>query len=344
MEYNLKLCTYATTGADAYVQAKHPVAQRVPVETELETFEALNDGRCDLTVAYYQNWLGFKKQRAYNPDCDLQYVGRPIHTINSGFAVNADSGFLCTSFIGDVLNVYFEELIMSGYIEEMWNSEYEKKKDNNCDVELPPDANEGGEGDARRQRTLRQQQQPPTTQGKRPMTKSQQYQQQKARQQRKLKAGGRGGAAAVGGTVLEEQTSEGERLTLNQMVGTFILHYGLSVLAIMIGYGSRYYTRWSRSKEKAAAEAQMEEHKEDDNQQHSPMTETNGDRKKLSSTEEEEVYDSVAMMAVPTNHGPGVPEEALRQTQQELKEMKEQMELQLNLILSKLNDLQTQRT
>ena len=224
----LPVCTYGGTGADNHIKSKFPTAQRVPLDSELETYEALNEGRCALTVSYYQNWLGFSRSRSYNPDCDLAWVGRTIKPLQSGFAASADVGHKCTSLVRDVLNVFLEELASTGYIEELWDNEYQKTQDIDCEERRVTTSVEGGSG-LRRSLTGMVRQSETTPPGHR----------------RQLKAGGRGASAAA---VLEESSGseEDQRLTMNQMAGSkcvvetaqgarvlsfvvFITHFHLSI-------------------------------------------------------------------------------------------------------------------
>ena len=260
----IPICTYANTGMDAYIKQRYPNAKRIPLPSEVETYSALHEGRCALTVAYYQNWLGYAMNKTYNPYCDLEWVGRTIQTIQSGFAVSASH--YCSSLIRDVLNIYIEELISSEYLEELWQSEYEKTQDINCD-EIRPEVLEQQQQQqqqeelsksAGRRRILRQMLQEKQLNHQQTQQRQQQslssssssssfpyisnnnYNNNNSPRQRQLKAGGRG-AAAVGGLSDNGDVNEEERLTLNQMAGTFVLHYALSALAIVVGYLGRYY-------------------------------------------------------------------------------------------------------
>ena len=265
---------YENTGADAHIKLKYKQAKRVPFPSELETFQGLNDGQCDATVAYYQNWLGYESQRAYNPDCDLAWVGRAVKSIQSGFAVTADTGHKCSSLIRDVLDLYLNELLESGFIEDMWDAHYAKTQDINCDAIRPEVLAAGKEeddkdsDDARRRlrkfdadaqlrhhHAVQEKHFNPhptisshTTATSRSGEQRRRLQRQtEERQRRKLKTSGRSGAAAVGG--FEE--ADASQMTINQMAGTFLLHYGVSAIAIAIGYFTRYYNNKHKEKVKA---------------------------------------------------------------------------------------------
>ena len=278
---NVPLCVYANTGADAYIKLKHKQAKRVPFDSELESFQGLNDGQCEATVAYYQNWLGYESQRAYNPDCDLEWVGRAVKSIQSGFAVTADTGHKCSSLIRDVLDLYLNELLESGFIEDMWDQHYSKTQDINCDAVRPEvlaagttDDGEGEEseedGETRRRRLGRKLQSDmqlrrhhaekekhfnphPLVSSSSRERRLQEQTEQRQQQRRKLKASGRSGAAAAGGFF----EPEASHMTINQMAGTFLLHYGVSAFAVLVAYFTRRYNNKHRHHVKAFVEKRI---------------------------------------------------------------------------------------
>ena len=228
---DIPVCVYKNTGADAYLGLNYKQANRLRYDTELETYQALNDGECEITMAYYQNWLGFESQKAYNPNCNLEWVGRTVKNINSGFAVSSDTGYKCTALVGAVLDVYLNELLASGFIEDMWDNHYAKSTDINCDsasAELLAEQTKG-----RRRRRLESQS--GVEYGEKKRTKQ---------SRRRLKAGARAGGGLIGGL----ENIDASQMTLNQMAGTFILHFWVTGLAIVIGYISRYYNRHAHEK------------------------------------------------------------------------------------------------
>ena len=125
------ICTYGGTNTDDMIKYKHPDAVRIPKDTELETFRALRRGEWKLVVSSYKdNWLSFRGNEEYNPECDLEWVmsldepagigdhaakantciilpsqGRNVDVIKSGFAIKVDAGYKCTSLIRDDFNL-----------------------------------------------------------------------------------------------------------------------------------------------------------------------------------------------------------------------------------------------
>jgi len=235
---NMPLCVYENTGADDFINQKYRQARRVPFSSELETFQGLNDGLCDITVAYYQNWLGFQSQKAYNPVCDLEWVGRTVKSISSGFANAVDTGDKCTSLIGSVLDVYLNELELSGFIETMWEEHYAKSQDINCDAVSPETLAAQQEAQKNGRRRLSGTSSSSSSSAQ-PWYSNQPPPPQKHRD---LKGAARG-AAAGGAAASVESDADASTMTLNQMAGTFVLHFWLTGSAIFIGYITRYYKR-----------------------------------------------------------------------------------------------------
>ena len=209
--HGIPICTYENTNADFLIKERYKNADRRPKPTELGAFQALKAGECGLVAGYKDNWLGYQSNSQYNPDCDLEWVGREQEIIKSGFAVKADAGHLCTSFIRDVINLHLTELISGGILAEIWKKHRSKTSDIDCAAEV---VEEGG-------RRLRNS--PDTTQ-KVPQ-----------KHHRKLKGAARSAAADPG-----VPTSS---LTIRQMAGTFVLHYGMMAIAVVVSVLSSYYQK-----------------------------------------------------------------------------------------------------
>mmetsp|Transcript_1628 Transcript_1628/g.3656 ORF Transcript_1628/g.3656 Transcript_1628/m.3656 type:complete len:798 (+) Transcript_1628:99-2492(+) len=263
------VCVYEGTGADAFIRSRYKQAKRIPLPSELETYQQLHDGQCELTLAYYQNWLGFESQKAYNPDCDLEWVGRTVKTIQSGFANSADAGIKCTSLVGSVLNIYFNELLESGFIEELWERHYDKTRDINCDAISPEVL---AEASSSKEEQTRQRQRRSLISPEDPVSPTfsaghhHDRQRRRRRGRRELKAGGRGGAsggavAAFGSAAVGTEASQ---MTINQMAGTFILHYWVTAVAILLGYISKYCKYRKKLREEIEGHEEVDVHSKRD--------------------------------------------------------------------------------
>ena len=215
------ICTYANTNADVLIKTKYQNVKRVPKTTELEGYQALRDGECYLYTGYKDTWLSHRGDREYNPECDLEWVGRTVEIIKSGIAVKADSGNLCSGVIRDVLNLYMMEMILEGVLEDLWERHRSQTKDIDCDAE-DPDAilTERQRGLATENENKIQKSTPRYT-GNRDRKNGADNE-----RRRKLKS------ASKSGSDDEETTS----LSLRQMAGTFTLHYGMMFVAMVVSY------------------------------------------------------------------------------------------------------------
>lgn len=227
-----KICVWKGTNADAYIGKRYPQAMRVRMPTEFETYQGLHTGKCQVAIGAESTWLGFEKDRDYNPQCDLEWVGKTVEQVSSAFAVRADPADKCTNLIRDVLNYHLSEMAVEGVLSEFWE-EYYSSNDRaiDCATYEPGDEElEFEEGVDETQDSL-------TRRLLSPFTSNENQPQSR----RELKGGGGGAspaAAANGGG-----DDEGSSLSMTAMAGTFVLHAALSALSILVGIFS-----WHRKK------------------------------------------------------------------------------------------------
>lgn len=233
----LPICTYANTPFDQHIQKQYPNARRRPKKTELEAFQALQNGECALFTAHMDNWLIYKGDNRYNPECDMKWVGRVQETIKSGFAIKSDAGFKCTSFIRDVLNLHMVEMIREGVLEELKDKQRQEiQAPHPLTCEAPITTQEEDNG----RRVLRQ------GSGNRMDGAS-------AGVTRQLKSGGSAAAISSGGS--DDPTS----LTLEQMAGTFVLHWFLMAVAVLISACTVWYEKLRGSTKEPSETADVEQ-------------------------------------------------------------------------------------
>lgn len=178
----------------------------------------------------------------------LDFTVSAVKNYHGGFATKADSGTLCTGLVRDVLNWHMENMIKDGFLEAAWNREYKRKQDMNCATfrpDLLDDSSYTGEttknatgDDGRRRRLVRT----------RDSYEHQQLQQQQQRhrQRRQLKAGGKG---AAGGAVAQKEAdseTDAQKLTLNQMIGTFAFHWVMMFVAVSVAHITILYEKYQR--------------------------------------------------------------------------------------------------
>ena len=90
-------------------------------------------------VEFHDSWRASQGKNMHNPCCDLFKQGDLIYPSAGGWAIDTDSGVMCTSIIRDVMDVFLVELKLEGFIEEAQTRWFPVIHDNRCPV--------GGEGD-----------------------------------------------------------------------------------------------------------------------------------------------------------------------------------------------------
>ncbi|CAB9526101.1 receptor ionotropic, NMDA 1 [Seminavis robusta] len=209
--YGYPVCTYENTNADFFIRETFPNAQRVPGEDDKVSFTSLRNGECALAVTSVDSWLTYQVNEEYNPDCDLEWVGEKIKTIKAGFAMKADVGHKCSGLIRHVINLHLIELHDDGVVEELWRKHRERLDDGMCAYENDEESD--------RRRLLHKTQQA-VSHSTRPV-------------HRRLKGGGRASSSTEDGV-------DADTLTLQQMAGTFIFHYGGMAVALLVSLIAAY--------------------------------------------------------------------------------------------------------
>ncbi|CAB9505230.1 receptor subunit 1 [Seminavis robusta] len=231
MVANVPICTYGGSNSDTVIQNKYQKAIRRPMETELLMYQALRQGQCGLAVTSMDTWLTYFSNEDYNPDCDLEWVGRQLLTIKSGFAVKADSGDLCSSLIRDVLNLHLAEIVGEGILEELWRKHRAKLQTIDCD------AQESGDRNSRARRGL--------------LSSSWFSNQDIPPQQRSLKGGG-STTAASSSSSSSGGAGETSSLSIESMLGTFVMHWSAMAVALLVSVLSVHFERWQKKRLEAA--------------------------------------------------------------------------------------------
>jgi hypothetical protein len=220
----IPICTYANTNADTSIKKQFSQAKRVALDTELKGYEALQRGECGLVAGYKANWEQYRNMEEYNPECDLEWVGRTVQTIKSGFAIKADAGHLCTSLVRDVLNLHLTEIINNNVLQELWDKHYSKTQNKDCNADVD-------RSDSTESRKLR------ASAAFAGTTAAAQKKSGTRVSNRFLKAASKG---AAGGAVAAED-GESNSLDVQQMLGTFFFHWVGIVFSVAVAIVSKYY-------------------------------------------------------------------------------------------------------
>lgn len=229
------VCIWEGTATTIYVKENFPSAQFIFKTNLDDMYHALLQGECEFMVTTVDSWNKQKHRISYNPQCSLERVGgeRVVRRLGAGFATKADSGTLCTGFIRDVLNILMLDLKEDGFLDAAWKRERKRFQDMDCDTygpELALANQEASQDDASRRRNLlRSIKSPQRT--------------QHSGHHRGLKAGGgaTGGAVATGSLAHDEDDER--RLTPEQMIGTFVFHWGLMTIALFLASANALFKR-----------------------------------------------------------------------------------------------------
>ncbi|CAB9525231.1 expressed unknown protein [Seminavis robusta] len=251
--FGKKLCTWDGTVSDEFVRDTYRTAVRIPKNSELELYQGLSNGDCDYMLTSMASWNKYKGIKEYNPHCDLFLVGDGAYKvldIGGGFITTIDSGKLCTGFIRDVLNLLVRDMIEDGFLEQAWEHEFARTQTIDCLTYKPGVFDDPASSDVdpaedigARSRQLQEDYQIPESSLK-----------NTGSHHRLLKSGGKGAAggavAAMGPGGVDART-----LTLEQMIGTFVCHWGLMIIAIVIAHVTAVYDKHGKKRAEQATKA-----------------------------------------------------------------------------------------
>lgn len=247
--FGYKICTFEGTNSDTHIKTNFQKAQRIPKLSLLEVYQGLNTGECAFAADVVASWNELSKQKKYNPNCDLAWLGgdRLVVENGAGFAVAADSGGLCTGLIRDVLDFHMRALKDDGFLEDAWEREYRRKQDRDCNTWRPElELLEG----------ILQQTAPPAVVASSVAQDDVETRRQRQRKlnnpqtpgDRMLKAGGKGAAGGAVAAAAQESEDKAKKLTLNQMIGTFVFHWFMMFIAIVIAISKYYYGKHAKNR------------------------------------------------------------------------------------------------
>lgn len=131
-----RMCVVRSTSPDNALSKAWPEAKIVRTQTELEMFERVRNGTCEVLFTSISGWKEYKEDKTVNGDCQLTWIGRHFVDGEGGFAVKSDSGTLCSSLIRDVLNLQMEEMKADGFVSNAWQEYLERRKTVDCTADL----------------------------------------------------------------------------------------------------------------------------------------------------------------------------------------------------------------
>jgi len=94
------------------VQRKYPTGLYVEKENELQIYQGLRKGECDIALNDMDSYKSFKNKIEYNPNCDIERVGEEVTHMKASFAIKA-SGKLCSYLLRNVIDLHLLEMKMN---------------------------------------------------------------------------------------------------------------------------------------------------------------------------------------------------------------------------------------
>lgn len=135
------ICLQASVALDEYITNQYPSAVLVRKKLESDVFQGLVQGKCVVAVVPKYSYETYLRNSEINSDCGLTWQGRVEKFVPSGLASRVDTGNLCTSLVGHVLDLHFLEMDADGFLDVIWEEHIQRVGSQNCLVESGP----GGE-------------------------------------------------------------------------------------------------------------------------------------------------------------------------------------------------------
>ncbi|CAJ1956915.1 unnamed protein product [Cylindrotheca closterium] len=89
-------------------------------DTSLENYQRILAGDCKVVATRRADFDIFERNPVANPDCTLEWVGRPEYINFGGMGTIVDTNTTCTSLVGHVLDLHMHE--MTEFVEEAWEN------------------------------------------------------------------------------------------------------------------------------------------------------------------------------------------------------------------------------
>ena len=128
---NNRICVWKAFGDTAAIKYDYPSATYVDKESELEVYQGIANGDCEIGLTHAESHKEYELKRKYNPNCRLEVVGIPVRPGISSFAL-MDSATLCSSVVRNVLDYYLLQMIEDGKLESIKTAHYKAGADG-CD-------------------------------------------------------------------------------------------------------------------------------------------------------------------------------------------------------------------
>ena len=106
------------------MQESYPKGNYVPKESELEIFQGVENGECEIGLISISSFKSYIKRKEYNPNCNIEWVGRQVQANGASFTIG-DSPYLCSSLLRDVLDIFLLDMVKDKSLEKIMESQQE---------------------------------------------------------------------------------------------------------------------------------------------------------------------------------------------------------------------------
>ena len=112
------VCVLALSATESLIRGAFPLAQLFPGATQLQTYQDLQAGKCDVLASQYTEWGFQRKNEEVDIDCQLSWNGIVQFESSGGMASTIDS--FCSGVIGQVVDLHMSEMVNSGRVAQIW--------------------------------------------------------------------------------------------------------------------------------------------------------------------------------------------------------------------------------
>jgi len=129
------ICVWGTSAMDLYLQKRYPTYKHIiPVQDEGGVYIKLNKGECDLVVDTKDSWNGKKYDIKYNPDCNMNWIGRAVEYHYASYPMHGSEQY-CTSLLRKAINYHLTDMNVDGTLDRIKDTYFKEKETAECKKE-----------------------------------------------------------------------------------------------------------------------------------------------------------------------------------------------------------------
>ena len=118
--FEKNICVWKSSATEGLLKDAFPSAKLVLGDSQLDTFQDLQAGRCDVLATGYTQWGIQRHNEEVDGDCLLNWNGIVQNERQGGMATTADSH--CSSVISQVIDIHFNEMNRDGRVAQIWDT------------------------------------------------------------------------------------------------------------------------------------------------------------------------------------------------------------------------------